>query len=86
MLDDCDNKYNMYQIYSEDHYETQYKGFFVDNKRCGEGCIELRDDDFDLAGWYLGRFENGVRHGIGKLITILPHNLLDDIDRYRMVD
>lgn len=42
----------------------------MNNKRSGEGCVELRDEDLGLAGWYLGRYENGVRHGLGQDIFI----------------
>mmetsp|Transcript_9997 Transcript_9997/g.15132 ORF Transcript_9997/g.15132 Transcript_9997/m.15132 type:complete len:146 (-) Transcript_9997:2404-2841(-) len=57
---------------SQTHYlETKYSGFFINNLKSGEGCVELRDDDYNVVGWYMGRFENGVRHGIGREIIIM---------------
>jgi hypothetical protein len=33
--------------------------------------MELRDkNDFALMGWYIGRYENGVRHGVGQDVMI----------------
>lgn len=54
----------------KEFFETKYSGFFVNNKRSGEGCVELRDESLGLAGWYLGRYENGIRHGFGQDILI----------------
>jgi hypothetical protein len=59
-----------------DFYETKYIGFFYNNKRSGEGCMELRDEDLNLVGWYIGRYENGVRHGLGQDVMI------EDNDKY----
>ena len=49
----------------------RYTGFFKNNKRMGEGCVELRDQTMELWGYYLGRYENGKRHGVGQRIQVL---------------
>jgi hypothetical protein len=60
-----------YCFFSEtEYFETKYIGFFIDNKKSGEGCMELRDQSYNLKGWYIGRYENGVRHGIGQDVMI----------------
>jgi len=52
----------------------------------GEGCVELRDiNTLKLVGWYLGRYENGVRHGIGQDILILE-NMQDASIKYKIID
>ena len=45
--------------------------------------MELKDFQMNLIGYYLGRYENGVRHGIGQEITILTHS---DTLLYRVVE
>ena len=52
------------------YLETKYSGFFVNNEKSGEGCVELRDREYNVVGWYLGRFEFGVRHGIGREVLV----------------
>lgn len=32
--------------------------------------MELRDKNFILKGWYIGRYENGIRHGLGQNVWI----------------
>jgi hypothetical protein len=48
--------------------------------RSGEGCMELRDEELNLVGWYIGRYENGVRHGLGQDVFILQEE-----DQYQIV-
>ena len=90
-VDDCFYHCYKYELHSQrEYFETKYTGFFVNNKRAGEGCVELRkfnedDDSYELVGWYLGRYENGVRHGIGQDVFII-HDELTDEDKYQMVE
>lgn len=32
--------------------------------------MELRDKNMNLKGWYIGRYENGIRHGLGQNVWI----------------
>lgn len=64
-----------------DFYETKYIGFFSNNLKSGEGCMELRDEELNLVGWYIGRYENGVRHGLGQDVFIES----DEEEKYRIV-
>ena len=68
-----------------EYHETKYSGFFLNNKRSGEGCVELRDDGLGLVGWYLGKYENGVRHGFGQDIFICCDENSDD-DKYQIIE
>jgi hypothetical protein len=36
----------------------------------------------EIVGWYLGRFENGVRHGMGDDFLIVPR---DEGDVYKKI-
>lgn len=62
---------------------TKYTGFFNDNRRQGEGVVELRDENNDLHGFYLGRYENGARHGIGQRVLI-NHDALRPHEKYEI--
>ena len=85
-VDDCYYHQYKYELHSQKKYfETKYTGFFLNNKRAGEGCVELRDSELCLVGWYLGRYENGVRHGIGQDVFLIRDELTEE-DRYRMVE
>lgn len=80
MLIDKDYSH-MKHLSQTEFYETKYTGFFVNNKRHGEGCVELRDQNLQIVGWYLGRFENGVRHGMGEDFLIAESG-----DSYKMIN
>ena len=84
--DECHTHfYDFKHLSQELYYETKYTGFFRNNSRMGEGCVELRDKDtFELVGWYLGRYENGVRHGLGMDIFIIHENNGDV--KYKMIE
>ena len=43
--------------------------------------MELRDEELNLVGWYIGRYENGVRHGLGQDVFIES----DEEEKYRIV-
>lgn len=64
-----------------EYLETKYIGFFSNNKKSGEGCTELRNDNLELVGWYIGRYENGMRHGIGQDVLIMKQKT--DRSRYQ---
>ena len=71
-------------LFSETEYlETKYNGFFINNEKSGEGCVELRDLDYNVAGWYLGRFENGVRHSIGRQVLVIQEEGTPSVASYR---
>ena len=47
-----------------------YKGHFKDDKPHGSGMKKYKDAEGNEAGWYIGDFECGLRHGKGTLVDL----------------
>ena len=69
-----------------DYLETKYIGFYSNNQKSGEGCTELRNDNLELVGWYIGRYENGMRHGIGQDVLILRQKTERSVGKFDDAD